>query len=218
MDGTLHDTEIVFHDAVKAGVAAVGFSVSDAFCHSLLGLPGVDGEAMLREHLGPGFPHSEYIRHYRMQVGRVLGSAIPLKPGAVEIVRALNGRGVKVAVATSADRGRAVHQLRLSGLDAHVPVIVTRDDVARAKPHPDLFLRAAAILDVPVGQCLAVEDSLNGVRSAHAAGTMPVMVPDLVPPTDEIRALCVHVAGSLHEVEAWLVARTRQRVSAGTGP
>lgn len=217
MDGTLHDTEIVFHNATKAGVAAVGHSVSDAFCHSLLGLPGADGDAMLQEHLGPNFPYSEYVVHYRTQVNRILASAVPLKPGAIEIVKFLTRRNVKVAVATSADRSRAQHQLRLSGLDAHIPIIVTRDDVDRAKPHPDLFLRAAALLSVPVGQCLAIEDSFNGVRSAHAAGTMPVMVPDLVSPTDEIRALCVHVANSLHDVEVWLVAHSDQLPSAQIG-
>ena len=213
MDGTLHDTEIVFHNAIKAGVIAVGLSVSDAFCHSLLGIPGVDGDAMLRDHLGPSFPYSEYVRHYKTQVNRVLASAIPLKPGAIEIVKSLNVRGVKVAIATSADRSRAEHQLSLSGLNAHIPIIVTRDDVDRAKPHPDLFLRAATILNVPTRQCLAVEDSFNGVRSAHAAGTIPVMVPDLVPPTDEIRALCVYVADSLYDVEDWLLARNDQLLS-----
>ena len=214
MDGTLHDTEIVFHNATKAGVAAVGHSVSDAFCHSLLGLPGSDGDVLLREHLGPNFPYSEYIVHYRAHVSRILASAIPLKPGAVEIAKFLVKRDVKVAVATSADRSRAEHQLRLSGLGAHIPIIVTRDDVDRAKPHPDLFLRAAALLNVPVGHCLAIEDSFNGIRSAYAAGTMPVMVPDLVSPTDEIRALCVHVASSLHDVKEWLVAQDRQPPSA----
>ncbi len=216
MDGTLHDTEVVFHNATKAGVAAVGFSVSDAFCHSLLGLPGADGDTMLREHLGPSFPYPEYMIHYRAQVSRILASAIPLKPGAIEIVKSLISRGVKVAVATSADRSRAQHQLRLSGLDAHIPIIVTRDDVERAKPHPDLFLRAAAVLSVPIEQCLAIEDSFNGVRSAYAAGAMPVMVPDLVSPTDEIRALCIHVARSLQDVDVWLVAHNHQLPSTST--
>jgi beta-phosphoglucomutase-like phosphatase (HAD superfamily) len=81
-------------------------------------------------------------------------------------------------------------------------VIVTRDDVARGKPFPDLFLRAAHLLDVSPDECLAVEDSLNGVRAAHAAGMMPVMVPDLIQPSDEVRALCVRVVPDLHEVLA----------------
>lgn len=218
MDGTLHDTEIVFHEAMKAGVAAVGFSVSNAFCHSLLGIPGVDGDVMLQDHLGPGFPYLEYTGHYRRQVATALASAIPLKPGAMEIVRGLIGRGVKVAIATSADRRRAEKQLELSGLGAHISIVVTRDDVERAKPHPDLFLRAAARLKTPVERCLSIEDSFNGVRSAYAAGTMPVMVPDLLTPTDEIRAMCVHVGQSLRDVEQWLVAQFDQLSSTEDAP
>lgn len=208
MDGTLHDTEIVFREAMKAGVKAVGFEVSDIFCHSLLGIPGADGDAMLRTHLGSSFPYSEYLTHYRARVRQLLSLSIPLKVGAAEAVQSMVRRGVKVAVATSADRNRAQHQLALSGLSTHVPIVVTGDDVDRAKPHPDLFLKAASILCMPVEHCLAVEDSFNGIRSAYSAGTKPVMVPDLVAPTDEIRAMCVYIADNLNKVDEWLMAYT----------
>ncbi len=131
MDGTLHDTEIVFHEAIKAGVAAVGFSVSDTFCHSLLGIPGADGDVMLQAHLGLGFPYSEYTGHYRRHVAAALASAIPLKSGAMKIVQTVIEQGLKVAIATSADRRRAEKQLELSGLGVHIPVVVTRDVPSR---------------------------------------------------------------------------------------
>jgi beta-phosphoglucomutase-like phosphatase (HAD superfamily) len=77
--------------------------------------------------------------------------------------------------------------------------------VAHGKPFPDVFLRAAELLDVLPAECLAVEDSMNGVRAAHAAGMMPVMVPDMLQPTREIAALCVRVVADLHEVRAIIV-------------
>jgi beta-phosphoglucomutase-like phosphatase (HAD superfamily) len=77
---------------------------------------------------------------------------------------------------------------------------VSRDDVKRAKPDPECFLKAAALLGVNASQCLALEDSHHGVRAAHAAGIATIMVPDLLEATPEIRALCVGVAGSLNEV------------------
>ena len=80
--------------------------------------------------------------------------------------------------------------------------VVTRDDVANPKPHPEPYLTAAARLGVPPGDCLAIEDSHSGVRAAHAAGMQTVMVPDLVLPTDEIAALCAAVMESLHAVHA----------------
>ena len=74
---------------------------------------------------------------------------------------------------------------------------MTRDDVEHGKPRPDLFIKAARGLEVQPERCLSLEDSHNGIRSAHAAGTMPVMVPDIVRPTDEIRAMCAAVVDDL---------------------
>lgn len=202
MDGTLHDTERVYHAALRQAVQAVGFAVTEAFCHSLIGIPGPESDAMLRAHLGPDFPFAEYDRLYEEHRECALTTAVPLKAGAVELLNALGQCGLKMAVATSASRQAAELHLGRSGLRAYLPVVVTRDDVARGKPYPDPFLRAAELLDVPPEECLAVEDSHNGIRAAHAAGMVPVMVPDLLAPTDEIRAMCGRVALDLHEVRA----------------
>lgn len=211
MDGTLHDTEGVYHAALKRAVQAVGFAVTDAFCHSLIGIPGAESEAMLRGHLGPDFPFAECDRLYAQHRDRALLVSVPLKPGAVELLEALGRHGLQVAVATSASRRAAELHLGRSGLRARLPVVVTRDDVARGKPYPDPFLRAAELLGVPPDECLAVEDSLNGIRAAHAAGMMPVMVPDLLTPTEEIRVMCVHIAVDLHEVGELLARHLTDR-------
>ncbi len=207
MDGTLHDTEAVYHRALKHAVLAVGFTVSDEFCHSLIGIPGSEGDALLSAHLGPGFPFAEYDRLYAEQCERLLAGSVPLKPGASELLDELERRALPRAVATSATRKRAAYQLRSSGLGARLSVVVTRDDVARGKPHPDIFFEAARRLGVAPERCTAIEDSFNGVHAAHAAGMMVVMVPDLLRPTPEIRALCATVAADLHEVRD-LIAST----------
>jgi HAD superfamily hydrolase (TIGR01509 family) len=209
MDGTLHDTEAVYLVAVKQAVASVGFAVSDAFCHSLIGIPGTESAAMLRTHLGPDFPYADYRRHYRAHCDTAFAEAVPLKPGAEALLRAVAAHGLKLAVATSARRDAAEGHLTRSGLRALIPVLVTRDDVARGKPHPDLYLLAARLLDVPPDACLAVEDSWNGIRAAHAAGMMPVMVPDLLTPSEDIRALCWRVSSDLHEVRALVAHAVR---------
>ncbi len=72
--------------------------------------------------------------------------------------------------------------------------------MARGKPYPDLFLRAAQLLQTMPASCLALEDSYNGVRAAHAAGMPVIMVPDLLPPTDEMREKCSTVLPDLHAV------------------
>jgi HAD superfamily hydrolase (TIGR01509 family) len=202
MDGTLHDTETVYHAALKQAVAAVGFAITDEFCHSLIGIPGLESDLMLREHLGPQFPFAHCERLYRQYRDQALNDGIPLKAGAVELMNVLAHGKLKSAIATSATRHAADLHLGRSGLRDRLLVIVTRDDVARGKPFPDLFLRAAELLDVEPAECLAIEDSMNGVRAAHAAGMMPIMVPDMLQPTKEIRAMCVRDVADLHEVRA----------------
>ena len=211
MDGTLHDTEVVYHASLKQAVEAVGFAVTDAFCHSLIGIPGRECDVMLRDHLGPGFPYDEYDQLRAGYIDRALETAMPVKTGAVELLDALSRDGMKLAVATSATRRSAERALGRSNLGAYFPVVVTRDDVTRGKPHPDLFVLAAERLGVQPEDCLAVEDLLHGIRAAHAAGMMPVMVPDLLTPTEEIRTMCVRIALDLHEVHALLAAHVGAR-------
>jgi beta-phosphoglucomutase-like phosphatase (HAD superfamily) len=85
-------------------------------------------------------------------------------------------------------------------------VLVTRTDVTHGKPHPETFLKAAEALNARPANCLALEDSHNGVRAAAAAGMATIMVPDLLAPIPEIEALCVAVLPSLVDVQRRLEA------------
>ncbi|HEX4095750.1 MAG TPA: HAD family hydrolase, partial [Caulobacteraceae bacterium] len=110
------------------------------------------------------------------------------------------------AIATSSPHQDVERHLRHHDLKARFDVIVAGGDYPRSKPFPDPFLKAAEVLGVDPAHCLALEDSHNGIRAAHAAGMMAVMVPDLLEPTEEMHALCVRVIESLHDVEALIVA------------
>ena len=115
-----------------------------------------------------------------------------------------------LAVATSAARETVEHHLGRAGLLERFHAIATRDDVEHAKPAPDIYLEAARRLGVTPAHCLASRTSSVGLTAAHAAGMMAIMVPDILPPTDEIRAKALHVAADLHEV----VAADRRRQTA----
>src|SRR5262249_12229210 len=82
----------------------------------------------------------------------------------------------------------------------------------RYKPAPDPFLKASERLGVGPASCLALEDSHAGVRSAAAAGMMTIMVPDLLPPTDEIHGLCTCVVGDLYDVRCLIDSQNVQEV------
>ena len=117
-------------------------------------------------------------------------------------VAELHERGIPTAVATSSRNPHAQHHLGAAGLLDLFDTVVTRDDVVNPKPHPEPYLTAARRLGVDPLQCLALEDSHAGVRAAHAAGMQTIMVPDLVHPSEEIRALGIAVMESLDHVRA----------------
>lgn len=205
LDGTLLDTESIYVRTFLETAHNLGYPIAETFLHGLVGLPGTEFQSRLRGHLGEDFPYAEHRRMYLARRTELLDAGIPIKPGALELIDHLEATRTPMAIATAATRANAEENLARAGLRHRFEVILTRDDVEHSKPRPDLFLRAAAGIGADPALCLAVEDSHNGVRAAHAAGMMTVMVPDIVSASDEIRALCVAVVESLHEVRALLM-------------
>ena len=207
MDGLLLDTERIYLAAVMDAGRAVGLDIPEQFCHTMIGIPGRECDIMIQEHFGPDFPMADYLTQCSARIASLVEAGIPRKSGAIELIDLLSRRNIPIAIATSSGRKSAARHLQRSGLLERFPVIVTRDDVSHGKPRPDLFIKAAGDLGIEPRHCLSLEDSHNGIRAAHAARTMPVMVPDIVPPTDEIRAICIAVVGSLHDVHRLMTAR-----------
>ena len=124
----------------------------------------------------------------------------------MELLALLDRSGLRCAIATSSRHQDVQRNLSAHALDERFHAVVAHGDYERGKPNPDPYLRAAERLGAAPEDCLALEDSFNGVRSASAAGMMTVMVPDLIPPTEEIRRLCLRIAKDLHEVRELLEA------------
>jgi HAD superfamily hydrolase (TIGR01509 family) len=216
MDGLLLDTERIYAAAVMGAGRAVGFDISEQLYHTMIGIPGRECDLIIQAHFGPTFPMATYRARCSALVADLTEAGIPLKPGAVELIDELSRRSMPIAVATSSGRRTAARHLQAAGLLERFDLIVTRDEVSHGKPRPDLFIKAAEGLGMEARHCLALEDSHNGIRAAHAAGAMPVMVPDIVPPSDEIRAMCVAVVGSLHEVQSLMMVHDQSHLTAAT--
>jgi len=204
MDGLLVDTERVYADALLQACAAVGHTMTDAFVHSMIGVPGKECVAMIEAHYGPSFPMQPFSAEYDRLVAARLEQGIPLRPGASELVLLLRERGIPRAIASSSRSVTIERYMRATGLYDDFAVIVGREDVVLPKPAPDPFLAAARGLGIAPADCLVLEDSYHGIAAAHAAGTMPIMVPDLLAPMDEARARCIAIAESLHDVSKLL--------------
>lgn len=207
MDGTLLDTESIYVRSYMQAAAELGHDLPHDFLHDLIGAPGPQFGERVRAKLGPDFPYGPHRERYLALRMAMLDAGIPLKPGVNELLDAIDTAELPKAVATAATRENAHSHLTRAGLLSRFANVLTRDDVARAKPHPDVYLAAAAAIGRDPADCLAVEDSVNGVRAAHAAGMMTIMVPDIAPPDPETTSLCVAVLADLHAVRRLLDAR-----------
>ena len=189
MDGTLVDTETLYRAAFIAAGATLGVTVTDTFHSRLVGLSSRDRVPLLQAEFGDAFPTTAFFAAYRARKAACLAAEIPLRPGALTLVRALHRAGIPCAVATSATRQTAETILRRSLLLPHLSAIATRDDVIRGKPHPQTHLLAAARLGHAPTSCLALEDSTPGLLAAHAAGMITVAA-GANPPPDHVAVLC----------------------------
>lgn len=190
VDGTLFDTERVSQQSWVAVSQEMGWpQIGENYLHFV----GRNRAGILDEMLalyGPDLPAEELLQRCA-QRSRAHGDAhgIPVKPGVREILDHLHQGGIPLALATSTSHGRTMERLALTGLTDCFSVVVTGDMVARSKPEPDIYLRACQALGVDPAAALAVEDSRNGILSAHRAGMQVAMVPDLLPPTPELTPL-----------------------------
>ena len=200
MDGTLIDSESVYIAAMQDAAGTLGLALPIDLCHAMVGVPSHECNQMLQEHYGPGFDLTVFRGHVSTSVQRRMSERVPMKPGVVELLDYLRARRLPLAIATSAGRATAERNLGRAGLLDRFDALATRDDVEHPKPAPDLYLEAAKRLGVAAERCVAFEDSSIGIIAAHAAGMRAVMVLDILPPTEEARAKCFHIAEDLHEV------------------
>lgn len=129
----------------------------------------------------------------------------PLKPGVKELLAYLAEAEIPSIVASSNNREFIELLLEQSQISHHFVGTVSGEDVKRAKPDPEIVLKAIAELGFAAEECLMLEDSFNGVRASYSADVPVIMVPDLLAPTPEMEEKCVAILPSLHEVKDFLI-------------
>lgn len=207
MDGLLVDTEQVVFDAMTAAARQDRRELPFDIFKRMVGLPGHASDRIVIEHFGEGFDAARWRAEVSRHFDAIAAAGIALKAGVVELLDVLDARALPRAIATSSTRHAVEHSLGQHGLVERFHAVISRELQTHHKPHPDPFLKAAAAIGVDPADCLALEDSHNGVRAASGAGMMTIMVPDLLDPTEEMHALCVRIARDLHEVRELLEAQ-----------
>lgn len=205
MDGLMFDTERVFVQAwdyagEKMGIGKAGYMTLKTMGMSL----AMSREIWLAE-FGDRYNEEElrkYSREYREEY--YSKNKVPVKKGLYVLLAYLKEKGYKLAVASSSPKHEVEHHLKDAGVYEYFQVLACGDMVNKSKPEPDIFLLACEGLNEAPENCIALEDSRNGIRSAYRAGCRPIMVPDLMQPDEEITKMLWTKCEDLEEVKCFL--------------
>ena len=191
MDGLVLDTETTYFVAWRQAAKAMGYVFSEAFCSSLSGLHYQDIEPKLVAYCGADFNLPEFNRLSGMfWREHVNAYGIDIKHGFTQLLEFIVQQQLPYCLATNSRAVNAYECLELAGIKDVFSIIVTRDDVERGKPAPDVFLRSAELLQVPIHQCLVLEDSHAGIEAASRAGAFSIFVPSAEPVDPLTVGLC----------------------------
>lgn len=206
MDGLMFDSERVWGTLWEPALAAYGLAVPEGMPDAARGTTGDAAIAVIRRFCGPDVDAEAIFAEFYRQAELAFARGVPPKPGLFGLLDYLTAAGVPLAVASSSPAPLIRANLERVGIADLFAAVVCGKEVAHSKPAPDIFLEAARRLGTVPAHTLVLEDSFPGVRAGAAGGFVTVMVPDMMAPTDEIRALATRVCASLTEVRDLLEA------------
>ncbi len=197
MDGVILDSETISDRTWRIAAKEKGLEINDKILNSCRGTNKNDSMAILKTHYGQDFDSAAFLERTSGLFHQIEESeGIPLMHYAKEILEYLKPR-YTLALASSTRGVTVERQLRTAGVIDFFETRTTGDMVVHSKPDPEIYLMACKSVGLEPAECYAIEDSLNGIKSAYAAGLKPIMVVDKIQPTEEIRKMCIEVFDSL---------------------
>lgn len=190
MDGVIFDSERAILSCWEELAEKQGISHIREAMYECLGVNEEKTRTLMLQRYGENFPYETFRReasvmfHERYDNGR-----LPMKKGVRELLSFLKAEKKKIALASSTKRESVLRELEEAGVLSYFDAVICGDMVERSKPAPDIYCKACEALGIRPEEAYAVEDSYNGVRSAHSAGLHTIMVPDLAGPTEEMEEL-----------------------------
>lgn len=202
MDGVLFDTEKLCIDSWVAVAADHDITGVEEIFPLCIGLNDRDTKALVMERMGEEFPYDEFkVEASAWFHAYVKENGLPIKKGVHEILAYLKENDWSIGLASSSRYQSVISHLERTGIRDYFSVIVTGDMVEHSKPQPDIYLKACGEMGVNPKECFAIEDSPNGIRSAHWAGLRPIMVPDMIAPNDEMKSITRLIFDDLTQVQ-----------------
>ena len=206
LDGVLIDSEPVWEEVRRKFVAERGGQWAPDAQRRLMGMSTPEWARYLSEDLGVGLPPDQVAELVVTRMAECYTDELPLIPGAVEAVHRMAARW-PLGLASSSPPVLIETVLTAAGIDSLFATTLSTEDVARGKPAPDVYLTVADQLGQPAADCVAVEDSSNGLRAAAAAGLHVVAIPrPQYPPESDAIGSAEIVLGDLAVLTAEVVA------------
>lgn len=204
MDGVLQDSETISDITWEMAAKERGFELNYDVLQACRGCNRHDIELKLKKFYGQDFDSHAFLERTSQLFHEIENTkGIPLMHYAKEILEYLKPK-YKLALASST-RGESVRrQMKAGALIDFFESLTTGDMVKHSKPEPEIYLKAAESIGIKPENCIAVEDSPNGIKSAYAAGMRVIMVPDKIQPDESLKKLCWKICNSLEEVKALL--------------
>ena len=200
LDGVLLDSEAAWVGVKKEFTEETGGRWKDEAQWDMLGMSSIEWSRYMRDELGVPLPPEQISSAVADRLAQQYRERLPLLPGAVEAVRSL-ARHWPLGLATSSNRNVIDLVLEKAGLADAFAATVSSEEVERGKPAPDVYLETARRLSVEPAECVAIEDSTNGIRSAHAAEMAVIAVPNRdFPPDPEALGLADLTLDSLDDL------------------
>jgi HAD superfamily hydrolase (TIGR01509 family) len=200
MDGVMFDTERLAFAAWEKACNHYGYPFPRQLLIRCVGHTLEDTRELFRREVGDGFDFDAVYEYEKQSVLEYIErEGVPVKPGLSRLLDFLDRHCIAKAVATSTGRNRAERMIAAAGFSGHFDTVVYGDQVARGKPAPDIFLMASAALNRAPRECVVLEDSENGIRAAHAASMIPILVLDILQPSPDVQRHAHAVCESLDE-------------------
>ena len=201
MDGVIFDSEKICLNCWLYQAEKYGLEDIEEVVHQCIGTNKAKTKEIVTNRYGNLFDYDKVCEeNSQMYHDYVVEHGLPMKPGVVEILDYLKNKGYKIGMASSTRVALVEAQLVTAGIREYFDEVVGGDLLKRSKPAPDIYLMACERLEIAPEEAYAIEDSYNGIRSAYDAGMKPIMVPDMLSPTDEMREKSVMVKESLLEL------------------
>ena len=200
MDGLLIDSERIVQKSWELAGRDLGYRNVGQIIYRTLGMNRVRRDLYFKETYGGDFPCDVFAERSSRYFYEIASGGVPVKDGARDLLEYAKSHGYKLAVATSSRRAYAEKVLKDIDIYRYFDGMVTGDMVEHSKPDPEVYLKASALVNTEPDRCIALEDAPAGIRAAHAAGTIPVLIPDLLEPPVEIAELAFRKYKSLREV------------------